>query len=74
MIDDRILLEAAEMAGELKKMLLALALVALFALTVMILQWACDRFGATRVGRWLAPAALALGAIAGAVLRAFDLI
>lgn len=64
MIDDRLLLEGAALAGELNKMALALALVAAFGLTIMALQWAGDRFGPARVARWLWLSVLALAACA----------
>lgn len=60
MIDDKILVDAAAMAGELKKMLLALALVTLFAIVIIAIEAVRDRFGAACLSRWLALLALAL--------------
>jgi hypothetical protein len=73
MIGNRLLIESAQMTGELGKMLLALVIVALFACVAVTLQWACDRFG-IRVVRWLVMAAIILAAFGIATLHAVDLL
>jgi hypothetical protein len=67
------IIDAAELLGEEKKMLLALVILALVTIAIGLVQWAIDRVGAARVLRWLVLLAICLAAFVGA-LHAMNLL